>query len=42
MQSRAVKMITRIGRVFYEERLRELQLFSLEKTRLRDDLSVAF
>lgn len=35
-------MIPRIEHVFYEERLRESQLFSLEKTRLGDDLSVAF
>lgn len=35
-------MITRIDHLSCEERLRELQFFSPEKRRLKDDLIVAF
>jgi len=42
VQSRATKMIRRMERSFYEAGLRELELFSLEKTRLWEDLTVVF
>jgi len=42
MQIKAANMIRGLKHLCYEEGLRKLGIFSLEKRRLRGDLTVAF
>ena len=42
IQNKATKIIPEMEHLSYEDRLRELELFSLEKRRLQCDLIAAF
>ena len=42
IQGTATKMIHRMEHLYYEDRLKELGMFSLEKRRLQGDLTAAF
>lgn len=42
VQRKATEMIRALGRLLYEEGLREMGLFSLEKRKLRGELIIMF
>ena len=42
VQRKAMKMIRGLEHLCYEDRLREMRFYSLEKRRLREDFIVAF
>ena len=42
VQKKTMRMIRRLGHLSYEDRLKELELFSPEKRRVKRDLTVAF